>query len=106
MRVLGTTVLLACWLLGAMPVSASANAARPVKGALYVDYDAEAKLRVWKSGRRLSPRSSIVTTRPGCGAPPVRFDGRPRPVLISKSGRFRVVERTGRFVLRVRGRFA
>lgn len=106
MRVLGTTLLLACWLLGAMSLRAeSASAARPVKGALYVDYDARAKLRVSKSGRRLSPRSSIVTTRPGCAAPPVRFDGRPRPVLISASGRFRVVERTGGFVLRVRGRF-
>lgn len=104
MRVLGTTVLLACWLLGAMSLRAeSASAARPVKGALYVDYDARAKLRVSKSGRRLSPRSSIVATRPGCAAPPVRFDGRPRPVLISESGRFRVDKRTGGFVLR--GRF-
>ena len=30
---------------------------------------------------------------------------RPRPVIIRASGRFRVIERTGGFVLRVRGRF-
>ena len=103
MKPLRAGALVACWLLATMALGAEpAAAARPVKGALYVDYDARAKLRVSKSGHRLSPRSTIVARRPGCAAPPVRFGS---PVRLGAGGRFRLVERAGRFVLRVRGRF-
>jgi hypothetical protein len=106
-KVRGAGVLLACCLLGTASLNAEpAGAARPVKGALYVDYDAQAKLRVSKSGRRLSPRTKIWAQRPGCAIPPVSLDRHRRPVRIAARGRFRFVERTAGFVLRVRGRFA
>lgn len=106
MRVLRAGVLLACCLLGTVRLSEEpAAAARPAKGALHIDYDALAKLQVSKSGRWLSPRSTIVAERPGCASPPVRLDRRRRPLRIAASGRFGFVERTGGFVFRVRGRF-
>jgi hypothetical protein len=88
----------------------SAAAARPVKGALYADATADyayfAYLGVSKTGRSLDPRHSRIQGV-GCDydASTVRIGSRRQPVRVSQSGRFRLVERIGRYVLRVRGVF-
>lgn len=106
MKARGTAALLACCLLGTAALAAEpAGAAAPAKGALYVDYDVQAKLRVSKGGHRLDPRSTMRVGRPGCAAAPVRLGSPRRPIRIGAGGRFRLVQRTARFVLRARGRF-
>jgi hypothetical protein len=97
--------------LGAGP----ASAARPVKGARYIDADNagffghRVKLQVSRSGRWLSPRHSSVSNVWGdadnCRNLDVHLGSRRRPVRIRPSGRFRYVRRRGSFVLRLRGRF-
>lgn len=93
-------VLIALLLIAASP----ADAARPVKGALYVDYSSVANLWVSENGRSFSPRST-VTWEWTC-APTIRVGSRRNRVHITKGGRFGSVERTGGWVFRVKGRFA
>jgi hypothetical protein len=96
---------------GLAPVGVdSVAAARPVRGALYADLTADytyrAYLGVSNSGRSLDPRRSRIVD-PYCQGEPsiVRMGSRRHPVRVTRSGRFQLVQRVGRYVLRVRGLF-
>jgi hypothetical protein len=96
---------------GLAPVGVdSAAAARPVRGALYADMTADytyrAYLGVSNGGRSLDPRRSRIVD-PYCQGEPsiVRMGSRRHPVRVTRSGRFQLVQRVGRYVLRVRGLF-
>lgn len=100
-------VLVAFLLIFAAP----AATARPIKGARYLDYEVQTRLKVSEDGRSLSPRSIVDASlyQPsGCNrpAPRVRLGSHRQLVRINPGGRFRFVKRTGGLVIRVRGRFA
>jgi hypothetical protein len=73
------------------------------------DNSSWADLRISSDRRSFKARRAIELVYAGCGRPErrkvFRLGSRRKPVRVSRSGRFRFVRRSGKFTLRVSGRF-